>query len=62
MDKFYLKLQSTTPITFHNVYCSVGLHSDSPFDTDKDPKEHIMILSQFQPYILCLKNKMITNF
>lgn len=63
MDKFYLRLQTEHYPNYipQNVYCSVGLHSDSPFDTDKDSKEHIMILSQLQPYILCLKNKIITN-
>lgn len=41
---FYLKLQKKKKhypnYIPQNVYCSVGLHSDSSFDTDKDPKEH----------------------
>lgn len=39
---FYLKLQKKHYPNYipQNVYCSVGRHPDSSFDTDKDPREH----------------------
>lgn len=58
--------QSTTPITFHKM-CIVLLvfilivHL-TQIKILKNIISFIIILCQFQSYILCLKNKIITNF